>query len=349
MGALLIVDDEEGIRRSLKKVLEKDGYQIYQAENGESAVRIIQEHGAVVDIVISDFKMPGMDGLETLVAIGRINPEITRIILTGYATMESAIESVNAGIDGFLTKPFDNTELRVKVREYHLRKRLRQFVSEQVFTAMRNDRTSFAPKNQKVTILFCDIRGFSKLSGQMTPEEVSRLLDSYYFSPLDNIIFENNGTLDKHIGDGIMGIFGAPLSYGDDALRAVMSAIRMQKEIRALNRILSISRSLTLSIGIGISTGEAMVGIFGSNRKKEYTVFGATVNLASRLERLAKGGEILVCEETCRELGDRFALEKMAPVQIRGIEQEINIYRVLGDLEDSINPEKVIDQKDSLG
>jgi adenylate cyclase len=344
MEALLIVDDEEGIRRSLKKVLEKEGYEIYQAENGENAVRIIQEHSAVIDIVISDFKMPGMDGLETLIAIGKINPEITRIILTGYATMESAIESVNSGIDGFLTKPFDNAELRVKVREYHLRKRLKQFVSEQVFMAMRNDRTSFAPRNRKVTILFCDIRGFSQLSGKMSPEEVSRLLDSFYFSPLDNIIFENNGTLDKHIGDGIMGIFGAPLSYGDDALRAVMSAIRMQEEIGKLNRILSISQSITLSIGIGISTGEAMVGIFGSNRKKEYTVFGTTVNLASRLERLAKGGEILICEETCRELANRFVLKKMAPVQLKGMEQEIHIFSVLGASEASITAEGTHDQ-----
>ncbi len=206
---------------------------------------------------------------------------------------------------------------------------VRQFVSEQVFHALRNKAASILPANRKVTILFCDIRNFTALARKFNPEEIARLLDSYYFSPLDNIIFENNGTLDKHIGDGIMGIFGAPLSYGDDALRAVTTAIRMQEEIRKLNRILIISRRVTLSVGIGISTGEAMAGIFGSNRKKEYTVFGEAVNLASRLEHLAGGGEILVCEETFREVNRSLKLEKLKPVNIKGMEREINIYRVL--------------------
>ena len=327
MSGLLIVDDEEGIRRSLKKVLEKDGYSIYQADNGEKAIQMVQDQNQLIDIVVSDFRMPGMDGLETLRAIERINPEITRIILTGYATMESAIESVNAGIDGFLTKPFENAELKAKIREYSLRKRLKQFVSEQVFTALRNDCRSVMPRNQKVSILFCDIRGFSNLARSVTPERISSILDTYYFTPLDNIIFENNGTLDKHIGDSIMGIYGAPISYGNDALRAVQSALQMQERIAISNQIL-ITQGITLSIGIGISTGEAMVGVFGSNRKKEYTVFGSTVNLASRLERLAKSGEILICPETANDVFKAIRMEEIAPVRIRGIEQDVNIFRV---------------------
>jgi adenylate cyclase len=139
MIGLMVVDDEEGVRRSLRKVLEKDGYDILMAENGEQAVHMVRENHGRLETVISDFKMPGMDGLETLIEIGKINPEITRIMLTGYATMESAIESVNAGIDGFLTKPFDNMELRAKVREYNVKKRLKQFVSEQIITELQRD------------------------------------------------------------------------------------------------------------------------------------------------------------------------------------------------------------------
>jgi DNA-binding NtrC family response regulator len=108
MNGLMVVDDEEGVRRSLKKVLERDGYRIVLAENGEEALRIIKGDGRELETVISDYRMPGIDGLETLIEIGRINTEITRIMLTGYATMASAIEAVNAGIDGFLTKPFEN-------------------------------------------------------------------------------------------------------------------------------------------------------------------------------------------------------------------------------------------------
>ncbi len=208
-------------------------------------------------------------------------------------------------------------------------KEVRQFVSEQVFLAIRNDCASILPGNRKVSILFCDIRDFSALSRRFSPEEISRLLDAYYFSPLDDIIFENNGTLDKHIGDSIMGIFGAPVSYGDDARRAVVSALAMQEKMRLINEELS-GKGIRLSIGIGVSSGEAMAGIFGSNRKKEYTVFGPAVNLASRLERLAKSGEILVCEETAREIGDSVRLEKMGPVRIKGMDHEVSIYRVTG-------------------
>ncbi|MBE9547504.1 MAG: response regulator [Proteobacteria bacterium] len=331
MTELLIVDDEEGVRRSLKKVLVNDGYRILLAENGNEAIDIVRDNSQDIETVISDFKMPGIDGLETLIEIGGINPEITRIMLTGYATMESAIESVNAGIDGFLTKPFENIELRAKVREYNIKKRLKQFVSEQILAELQKEGKKIIPRKQKVSILFSDIRGFSEISEKMSPRELSDMINSYYFSPMDNIIFEYNGTLDKHIGDSIMGIFGAPISYGDDALRAVMSAIRMREEMAEINKNLS-SAGRKISVGIGISTGEVMAGIFGSSRKKEYTVFGSPVNLASRLEHLAREDQILICDETYQEVRDTVKAEKMEPFNIKGIERKIDIFNVTGKL-----------------
>ncbi|MEA1971463.1 MAG: response regulator, partial [Thermodesulfobacteriota bacterium] len=161
MTGLLVVDDEEGVRRSLKKVLERDGYAVSLAEDGNQAVDIVREDPYRIETVISDYKMPGIDGLETLIEIGKINPEVTRIMLTGYATMESAIESVNAGIDGFITKPFLNIELRAKVREYNLRKRLKQFVSEQVFSEMWKKGAHISSRKQEATVLFSDIRNFT--------------------------------------------------------------------------------------------------------------------------------------------------------------------------------------------
>jgi adenylate cyclase len=332
MTGLLIVDDEEGVRRSLKKVLAKDGYKILLAENGMEAINIVQDNWRDIETVISDFKMPGIDGLETLIEIGSINPEITRIMLTGYATMESAIHLVNAGIDGFLTKPFENIELRAKVREYNIKKRLKQFVSEQILTELQKEGKNIVPRKQRVSILFSDIRGFSEISEKMSPLELSDMLNSYYFSPLDSIIFEYNGTLDKHIGDSIMGIFGAPISYGDDALRAVKCAIRMREEMAKINRNLS-KIDKNISVGIGISTGEAMVGIFGSPRKKEYTVFGSSVNLAARLERHAKKDQILICDETYGEVQDSVEVESMDTFDIKGIKRKINVFKVIEELQ----------------
>jgi len=168
MNSLMVVDDEEGVRRSLKKVLEKDGYRILLAENGEEALSIVRGDDQDIETVISDYRMPGMDGLETLIEIGRLNAEITRIMLTGYATMASAIEAVNEGIDGFLTKPFENDELRAKVREYNIKKRLKQFVSEQVLSELQRSGKALLPKRLVVSILFTDIRGFTGLSERLT-------------------------------------------------------------------------------------------------------------------------------------------------------------------------------------
>lgn len=190
---------------------------------------------------------------------------------------------------------------------------------------------SIIPRKQKVSILFSDIRGFSEMSEEMSTQELCDILNSYYFSPLDDIIFEYNGPLDKHIGDSIMGVFGAPISYGDDAERAVMSAIEMREKMAEINGNLS-QAGRKISIGIGISAGEVMAGIFGSHRKKEYTVFGSPVNLASRLEHLAEEDQILICDETYHKVRDVVEVEKMNPFNIKGMEREINVFNVIGEL-----------------
>lgn len=327
MTGLLVVDDEEGVRRSLRKAPGGEDYALFFAENGREALDVVRSESASIDIVVCDLKMPGIDGLETLVEIARTDPEITRIILTGYATMDNAVISLNAGIDGFLTKPFDNRELRQKVRELHLRKKLRQFVSEQVLREMQNNGGSLAPRSREATVLFIDIRRFSQISESLSPEGLSNLL-GHYFTLIDNVICEFEGTVDKHIGDGIMGVFGAPISYGDDAGRAVKAALAIVRDIPGINKQLAES-GIAISIGIGIGTGQVMAGIFGSNRKKEYTVFGPAVNFASRLEGLAGENEILVCGNTKSKIEGEFTTARMEfPGSGEG-EKAVEIYRIM--------------------
>ena len=328
MIKILIVDDEEGVRISLKKVLQRDGYEIFLAENGMEAIDFVRNHINEIDAVISDFKMPGLDGLETLTEIGKINPEIIRIILTGYATLDRAIDSVNSDIDGFLTKPFDNNEIRLKIKEFHIKKRLKQFVPSQVLNELQKFSENLAPRNQKVTILFTDIRGFSKMAETLTPLELSELLNLHYFYPLDNIVFKHNGTLDKHIGDSIMGIFGAPLTQDDDAKRAVACAIEMRNKVAEVNKGVRI-KNMKIPVGFGISTGESMVGIFGSAIRKEYTALGRPVNLAARLERIALEDQILICSKTYEVVKDHFTVEKIDHVNLKGMEGERSIFNVI--------------------
>ena len=255
MNGVLIIDDEEGVRRALHKALGKEDYQIFLATDGQAAIDLVKERPGEIAIVISDYKMPGIDGLQTLVAIGGLNPEITRIMLTGYATLESAIAATNEGLDGFLTKPFDNLELRAKVREYFVRKRLKQFVSPQVLRELQEHPAQLVPRKCTASILFVDIRGFTALTARHDPEPWSAFLSLNYFSPMSEIIFRNAGTLDKHIGDCIMAIYGAPQSAEDDARRAVRSAIEMRDQMRALNA--AADEAHQLPIGIGIHTGRS--------------------------------------------------------------------------------------------
>ncbi len=333
MTGLLFIDDEEGVRRSITRALKREPYTVYTAENGETGIRTVQRHRSEITIVISDYKMPGLDGLETLARIVSINPEVTRILLTGYATMESAIRATNEGLDGFLTKPFDNVELRNKIQEITIRKRFRQFIPDEIYQEIRNDPSIMAPRRQTATILFSDIRGFTEMSRNMPPEEIAAFLNDYYFTPLGEIAYRYNGTVDKHMGDSVMVIYGSPISYGDDILRAIESAIEMQETASTISRKLHKDKDngFRLKIGIGICTGEVVTGVFGSLRKKEYTAFGMPVNIASRLEKLAKESEILISETTYAEISDRFSAEKLASsVAIKGLGDPVSIYRILG-------------------
>ena len=204
MDGLLFIDDEEGIRRSVTRALRKDPYKLYLAESGPEGVQLLQAHRQDIATVISDYKMPGLNGMDTLAAVGEVNPEVTRIILTGYATMNTAIEAVNQGIDGFLTKPFDNKRLRKEIYNISLRKRMKQFVPEAIYNQLEADPNALYPSFHEATIVFIDIRGFTQMTQGYAPEEIADYLNSAFFSPMGEIAWRFNGTIDKHIGDSMM-------------------------------------------------------------------------------------------------------------------------------------------------
>ena len=329
MDKLLFIDDEEGIRRSVVRALKHESYEICTAENGEIGIDFVKKNISDISTVISDYKMPGLDGLETLCRIGSINPEITRIILTGYATMEAAIQATNEGIDGFLTKPFDNVELRAKIRTINVRKRLKQFVSEQVYKKIIRSQGVLKPSFHEVSILFSDIRGFTRMSQYIPPEKIASFLNNDYFTPLGEIVYEHNGVVDKHIGDSIMVVFGSPVADDNHAARAVKAAVKMQEKAKKIDRRLSESNGLRLRIGIGVSTGKVFSGILGSKRIKAFTSVGMPVNIAARLQGMANGGEILISDRTFQKLPGIIDAEIMPPVSVKGINEPITVYRMI--------------------
>jgi adenylate cyclase len=335
MYDVLFIDDEEGVRRSVQRALRRENYSTHVTESGREGIRFLEGNRDRIATVISDYRMPGMDGLTTLSRMAKINPAITRIILTGYATLEAAIEATNQGIDGFLTKPFDNLVLRRNIREIVVRKYLRQFVSEQVYQEIREAPEAIHPRYHRATIVFCDIRGFTRMSHGIAPEKLAAFLNQDYFTPVGEIACRHGGTVDKHLGDGMMLVFGAPAVAEDDALRAVAAAVEIQQAARRINRRLRRHNGLSLQLGIGMATGRVFSGLLGSLQKKEFSSIGMAVNMAARLESLAVPGEILSCHQTVAaletvSLEGRFRYTELPPRKIKGFVEPVAVYRIEG-------------------
>ena len=320
---ILVVDDEVGIRRSLTRVLKEDGYSVEVARDGEEALNIFQKTPDNFDIVICDLIMPGMDGIKTIEEINKLHQEITKIILTGYGTLEYSIKAIEAGIDGFITKPFENKELKWKIKECYLKRKLKQFISPDIFNELLIEPAHLQTKVSFITILFSDIRGFTQLSSKIPPEELASLLNRYYFHPMSEIIIKHKGMIDKYIGDSIMALFGAPVYQERHEDNAVNCAIEMVKMMEDINQ--------GLNMGIGISTGYVVTGIFGSINKKEYTALGMPVNIAARLQKFAASGEVVISEETKARLDNRTLFKKIGSLTVVTSSMPVVYYKWIRD------------------
>lgn len=180
---------------------------------------------------------------------------------------------------------------------------------------------------QNVTVLFADIRGFTQMSEREKPQKILSLLNRY-FSEMTEIIFEHGGTLDKYIGDGLMALFGAPTATAKDAENAVRAAVTMQRRLVDLNEDLHANGFEKIGIGIGLHTGEAIVGYMGSEKRSEYTAIGDTVNLAARLESNALAGQILLSEATASAASDSFKFISRTSITVRNRTQPVPLLEV---------------------
>lgn len=184
-----------------------------------------------------------------------------------------------------------------------------------------------------VTVLFSDIAGFTTMSEKFPPEEVKRILDEY-LSAMTEIVFANNGVLDKYIGDAVMAIYGNVNSTdnADDAFRCVKTAIEMQEKMKELRQKWVAEGSVAMQIRIGIHSGEALVGNFGSPLKMDYTVIGDTVNTASRLEGLNKqfNSSIMISQSTYELISNNVDVKSLGPAPVKGKSEALHVYEVLG-------------------
>jgi len=187
----------------------------------------------------------------------------------------------------------------------------------------------------ELTILFSDIRGFTSISEKLPAQEVVKMMNDYFELMVD-ILFEHNGILDKFIGDAIMGLWGAPVKRPDDATQAVRAAVKMQARLKEWNEDRIATGKTPLKIGIGLHTGQVVVGNMGSSKALSYTAIGDGVNLASRLCGVAREDMVVISEDCAARAGkDKFVLEALPPAKVKNREAPVEIYRVLEALEES--------------
>jgi adenylate cyclase len=181
----------------------------------------------------------------------------------------------------------------------------------------------------EVTMLYSDIRGFTAMSDGRPPEDVVTTLNEY-FEVMVEILFRHGGTLDKFVGDEIIGLFGAPIDLDDSPFRAVACALDMQRGLREFNRTRAAEGHPPIRIGVGVNTGVVITGAIGSTRALQYTAIGDAMNVASRLVNIAKPGEIIISELTFRRCLDRVEALSLPPVKVKGKADEQRIYSVQG-------------------
>ena len=241
---------------------------------------------------------------------------------------------VNLELSDKLTKEYAWNQHLAQKREERIRHIFQKYVPGEVIDEVlkaKKDKLLIG-KKQDATILFSDIRSFTTMAEGLPPEELVTVLN-HYFNIMVSVIMDHNGIIDKFMGDAIMALFGAPVKYGDDPDQAVKTSLEMIHKLKVFNKELKLRGRRPWDIGIGLNTGNVVVGNIGSDQKMEYTCIGDTVNLASRLEGLTKqyGVPIIISEHTLNQTRTQIKTRELDKVRVKGKEQGVTVYELYDD------------------
>lgn len=231
---------------------------------------------------------------------------------------------------GDLTGAFNEMAKSLKEKEV-MRGAFSKVVTKSVMDHLiqHPDGLKLGGEKKVVTVFFSDIRGFTPMSEALTAEDVVHILNEY-FTAMTKIIFKYEGTLDKYMGDAIMAIWGAPIEMNDHAERAVLAAIEMGEKMKELQAKWRMEGKREVNIGIGINSGEVVVGNIGSNERLEYTAIGDNVNLTQRLESVAEKGQILISSATYERVKHKVSATMLDPIKVKGKAEKVMAYSVQG-------------------
>ncbi|QRK13638.1 response regulator [Archangium violaceum] len=342
---VMVVDDSPLACAFVQDGLVSLGYEVVCFQDPYEALE--QVNKVQPAIVLSDLDMPGIDGMELC---HRIKDGPSRalpvIILTANDNDTERVRGLRAGADDYVNKSASMDELAARIESVmrrtgeteRMRKLFARYTSDAVVEEiLKNpDSVVLTGENREVTILFADIRNFTGLADSLPPEQTVGVLNQV-LGGLSDAVLTCGGTLDKFLGDGLMAVYGAPVSRADDPLRALQSAkmmmafmVELRERAEAEWATTRQGRPLTLELGIGINSGVVVAGNIGGAMRAEYTCIGDAVNVAARLCALAGPGEILVGERTVALLaGQDSGFEELPPVRLKGKPHPVPLFRAL--------------------
>mgnify|MGYP001451376430 FL=1 len=345
MAKILVVDDEPDleilIRQRFRKKIREGEYDFVFAGNGRHALEQLEQHPDV-EIVLSDINMPEMDGLTLLSKLNDQHVLLKAVIVSAYGDMENIRTAMNRGAFDFVTKPVDfhDLELTIEKTLSHVNQIrqtlkavkenniLRMYVDETVLHFMNSreyESTLMVSETLEASIAFIDICGFTSISENETPDNVVKLLNSYFDLMVKEII-KQEGYIDKFIGDAIMAVF-----RGDYHLdRAIDACLAVRSEIEKLP-VFSENVSYKPNVSIGINSGEVISGNIGSAslRRLDYTVIGDVVNTAQRLQSAARQGQIVICDEAYQRIKHSFKCLQIGEITLKNKQKPVMVYEVI--------------------
>ncbi|MGB3189024.1 MAG: ATP-binding protein [Limnoraphis sp.] len=349
---ILVVDDEPVNIQVIANNLSLQNYAITQATNGLEALTLI-EKGFKPDLILLDVMMPRMTGYEVCQKLREkyLHSELPILMLTAKNQVTDLVDGLSSGANDYLSKPFSKQELLARIKT-HLRLLkinnaygrfvphdfLRFLGHESIIDVKLGDHVQ-----KEMTVMFSDIRSFTTLSEEMSPQETFDFINGY-LKQVSPIIRTHNGFIDKYIGDGIMALF--PQSAED----AVKCAVAMQKTVSLYNQEQQKQGKLPINIGIGLHTGTLMLGTIGEQERMESTVIADAVNLASRLEGLTKlyGAGIIVSEKTLSRLSDfqNYGYRFLDRVKVKGKNIAAGVFEIYDSNPESLQALKIKTKSD---
>jgi len=346
MTKILVVDDEADlemlVKQKFRKKIRENIYEFIFAQNGEEALVKVSEHPDL-EIILSDINMPVMDGLTLLSHLPEANPMLKAVVVSAYGDMQNIRTAMNRGAFDFICKPVDFEDLEVTMEKtiIHVKQLqetlkaikenniLKMYVDENVlnFMASKEFETSIL-KNEllEASVLFIDVCGFTAITEQIPPNNVVSILNGIFDKIVAEVIAQN-GHVDKFMGDAVMAVFRG--EYHLD--RAIDVALAVKEQIAKLDGIKVGDKIYKPEISIGVNSGEMVSGNIGSETLKrlDYTVIGDAVNVAQRLQGVAKAGQIIISEEVYQIAKESFKCISNGEFTLKNKSVPINTYEVV--------------------